>query len=255
MPSAYRVNRPWLLLPSRFGLVPFGAFSPKLTFLVSTASTLGTFGASYLIRPLGAIVLGTYADRAGRKAAMLVSIILMMVGTLLMAIMPTYATIGIFAPLGILAARLIQGFAVAGEFGSATTFLAEHAPELRGWLRHRTCNAALADDLLQDLFLKALRQGNRFCELTNARAWLFEVARNLLADHLRVAHHVRAGHIRCSDHDLLDGHAHRIQPALASQLTDHLLKHRQAQIQVLPPLAKKQVELGQHGLRHGRRAG
>ncbi|OIP19502.1 MAG: RNA polymerase subunit sigma-70 [Comamonadaceae bacterium CG_4_9_14_3_um_filter_60_33] len=65
-----------------------------------------------------------------------------------------------------------------------------HAAELRGWLRHRVGNDALADDLLQDLFLKALRQGERFCELTNARAWLFEVARNLLADQLRVAHHM-----------------------------------------------------------------
>jgi RNA polymerase sigma-70 factor (ECF subfamily) len=71
-----------------------------------------------------------------------------------------------------------------------TTAWTAHAPELRGWLRHRTNNAALADDLLQDLFLKALRQGNRFCDLQNTRAWLFEVARNLLADQLRVAHHM-----------------------------------------------------------------
>lgn len=70
-----------------------------------------------------------------------------------------------------------------------TTAWTSHAPELRGWLRHRTGNAALADDLLQDLFLKALRQGTRFCELHNARAWLFEVARNLLADQLRIALH------------------------------------------------------------------
>ncbi|MFZ4623344.1 MAG: sigma-70 family RNA polymerase sigma factor [Rhodoferax sp.] len=68
-----------------------------------------------------------------------------------------------------------------------TTAWTEHAAELRGWLRHRTGDAALADDLLQDLFLKALRQGERFCDLRNARAWLFEVARNLLADHLRMA--------------------------------------------------------------------
>jgi RNA polymerase sigma-70 factor (ECF subfamily) len=58
---------------------------------------------------------------------------------------------------------------------------------LRGWLRHRVGNAALADDLLQDLFLKALRQGEHFCAIDNARAWLFEVARNLVADQLRVA--------------------------------------------------------------------
>ena len=63
-----------------------------------------------------------------------------------------------------------------------------HESELRGWLRRRVGNNALADDLLQDLFLKALRQGTRFCAVENARAWLFEVARNTLADHLRVAH-------------------------------------------------------------------
>ena len=61
-----------------------------------------------------------------------------------------------------------------------------HAPELRHWMRRRLRNPLEADDLLQDLFLKALRQGERFCSVHNARAWLFEVARNLLADRLRV---------------------------------------------------------------------
>jgi RNA polymerase sigma-70 factor (ECF subfamily) len=63
----------------------------------------------------------------------------------------------------------------------------QHAPELRGWARHRMASTADVDDLLQDLYLKALRQGDRFCSLQNARAWLFEVARNTLADRLRVA--------------------------------------------------------------------
>ena len=61
-----------------------------------------------------------------------------------------------------------------------------HAPELRHWMRRRLKNPAQADDLLQDVFLKALRHGERFCSAHNARAWLFEVARNLLADRLRV---------------------------------------------------------------------
>jgi len=61
-----------------------------------------------------------------------------------------------------------------------------HEPELRGWARHRLGSAEDAEDLLQDLFLKALRQGERFCSVHNARAWLFEVARNTLADRLRV---------------------------------------------------------------------
>ena len=68
-----------------------------------------------------------------------------------------------------------------------TTAWTQHTPELRGWLRHRLGNPAEVDDVLQDLFLKALRQGERFGALHTPRAWLFEVARNLLADRLRVA--------------------------------------------------------------------
>jgi RNA polymerase sigma-70 factor, ECF subfamily len=62
----------------------------------------------------------------------------------------------------------------------------ENEAELRGWLRHRLGNAVDADDMLQDLFIKAMRQGERFCAIGNARAWLFEVARNAVADRLRV---------------------------------------------------------------------
>ena len=63
----------------------------------------------------------------------------------------------------------------------------QHEAELRGWLRHRLGNAADAEDLLQDVFLKAVRQGERFCAILDARAWLYEVARNTLADRLRLA--------------------------------------------------------------------
>jgi MHS family proline/betaine transporter-like MFS transporter len=95
--------------------------------------TFGTFGVSYLVRPLGALVLGAYSDRIGRRAAMLMSISIMMVGTALMAIMPTYGTVGILAPIAVLIARLLQGFAVAGEFGSATAFLVEHSRHRKGF--------------------------------------------------------------------------------------------------------------------------
>ena len=61
-----------------------------------------------------------------------------------------------------------------------------HAPELRAWLRHRMSQPQEVDDLLQDLYLKAWGQGARFCDVANARAWLFEVARNALADRLRM---------------------------------------------------------------------
>ena len=94
---------------------------------------LGTFAASFLIRPVGAIVLGSYADRAGRKPALSLSIALMVVGTLLITAMPSYDAIGLVAPIGILLARLIQGFSAGGEFGSATALLVEHMPHRRGY--------------------------------------------------------------------------------------------------------------------------
>ena len=108
-------------------------FFPTADPTTALLLTFGTFGVSYLVRPLGALVIGAYADRAGRRAAMLLSIVIMTIGTGLMAIMPTYGTIGILAPIAVLIARLLQGFAVAGEFGSATAFLVEHSKERKGF--------------------------------------------------------------------------------------------------------------------------
>lgn len=62
----------------------------------------------------------------------------------------------------------------------------QHAPELRSWLRQRLSQSQDVDDMMQDLFMKALRQGSQFCDVTNARAWLFEVARNALADRFKI---------------------------------------------------------------------
>jgi MFS transporter, MHS family, proline/betaine transporter len=90
--------------------------------------TFATFATTYLIRPLGGMVLGSYADRKGRKNALTLTLLLMMVGTLIMAIAPTYALVGVWGGVIILLSRLIQGFSAGGEFGTATTFLIETAP-------------------------------------------------------------------------------------------------------------------------------
>src|SRR3984893_6301232 len=105
-----------------FDLVVYGFFAVTIAKLffpagndtVSLLLTLGTFGVSFFMRPLGAIVIGAYADRAGRKAALTLSILLMMMGTLIIALLPTYSSIGIAAPLVLVLARLIPGFSAGG---------------------------------------------------------------------------------------------------------------------------------------------
>ena len=86
---------------------------------VQLVQTYAVFGVTYLIRPIGGLLIGAYADRHGRKKALVLSIRLMVIGTLMMAFMPGYAALGILAPLGVVVARLIQGFAAGGEFGAA----------------------------------------------------------------------------------------------------------------------------------------
>jgi MHS family proline/betaine transporter-like MFS transporter len=110
------------------------AFFPSNDATTSLLLTFGTFGLSYLARPIGGIVLGAYADRYGRKASLMISIVMMTFGTLALAVMPTFATIGVLAPLLVLLARLVQGFSAGGEFGSSTAFLVEQMPERRGFI-------------------------------------------------------------------------------------------------------------------------
>ncbi len=108
-------------------------FFPADDEWVSLLFAVGSFGVSFITRPVGAIVLGMYADKKGRKAALTLSILLMIIGTLAIAAMPSYQQIGIVAPVTILLARLVQGFAVGGEFGSATAFMVEHSTRGRGY--------------------------------------------------------------------------------------------------------------------------
>jgi len=94
---------------------------------LSLMASLATFGAGFATRPLGAYVLGRYADRHGRKPAMLLSMMLMGLGILMLALTPGYNMIGYAAPVIAVTARLIQGFALGGEVGSATAYLIESA--------------------------------------------------------------------------------------------------------------------------------
>ena len=103
------------------------AYFPAESHFASLMMTLATFGAGYLMRPIGAIILGSYMDRHGRREGLLLTLGLMSVGTLVVAVMPGYATIGIAAPLLVLLGRLVQGFSAGAELGAVSVYLAEIA--------------------------------------------------------------------------------------------------------------------------------
>jgi MHS family proline/betaine transporter-like MFS transporter len=121
------------LIYGYFAVTLAKVFFPVGNGTVGLLITFGTFGLSYLVRPLGAIAIGAYTDRHGRRAGLTLSIALMMIGTAMMAATPGYATIGLAAPLLVMLARLLQGFSVGGEFGSATAFLVEHSDSRKGF--------------------------------------------------------------------------------------------------------------------------
>lgn len=122
-----------LLVYGFFAVTIANAFFPSNSSVTSLLLSLGTFGTAFVVRPIGALVIGSYADRNGRRPALLLTIGLMMLGTLIIAVTPVYARIGVAAPVALVVARLIQGFSAGGEFGSATAFLAEQSAERRGF--------------------------------------------------------------------------------------------------------------------------
>src|ERR1700730_13420112 len=102
-------------------------FFPSGNEYASLMLSLATFGAGFLMRPLGAIVLGAYIDHHGRRKGLLVTLALMAIGTLSIAVLPGYEMIGLFAPLLVVAGRLLQGLSAGVEVGGASVYLAEIA--------------------------------------------------------------------------------------------------------------------------------
>ncbi len=108
---------------------PIGhAFFPSRDPFVSLMASFATFWAAFLMRPLGALVLGAFLDRRGRRAGLILTLALMSVGTAVLALMPGYASIGLLAPALVLLGRLLQGFSAGVELGGVSVFLAEIAP-------------------------------------------------------------------------------------------------------------------------------
>ncbi|HEY6434308.1 MAG TPA: MFS transporter [Acetobacteraceae bacterium] len=109
-------------------------FFPSANATAALLSSFGVFGVGFLMRPLGGIIIGRFGDTHGRKAALIFTVMAMAFGTVLVGVLPTYAMIGVAAPVLLVVARLIQGFSAGGEWGGATAFMVEWAPHgHRGW--------------------------------------------------------------------------------------------------------------------------
>jgi len=103
-------------------------FFPKGDLPAQLLNTAAIFAAGFLMRPIGAWVMGIYGDKHGRKAGLTLSVIMMAVGSLMIAFAPTYAQVGVAAPVLLVIARMVQGLSVGGEYGSSATYLSEMAP-------------------------------------------------------------------------------------------------------------------------------
>jgi MFS family permease len=111
-----------------FAVMIGDAFFPAESEIGRLLGALATFGVGFVTRPLGAAIIGPYADRVGRRAALTLTLLLMSLGSGMVALTPPYSQIGIAAPILLVIARLIQGFSCGGEVGPATTYLLESAP-------------------------------------------------------------------------------------------------------------------------------
>jgi MFS transporter, MHS family, proline/betaine transporter len=109
-------------------------FFPQTDEVTALLSTFLAYGLGFVARPLGGIIIGRLGDTRGRRAALMLTIFMMAAGTVLIGVLPTYASIGLLAPLLLVVARLLQGFSAGGEWGGSTAYIVEWAPAgQRGW--------------------------------------------------------------------------------------------------------------------------
>ena len=149
----------FFLYNSAAALVFNRLFFPQFDPLTGTLLAFATYALGFVARPLGGIVFGHFGDRIGRKRLLMLSLVLMGVATVLIGLLPTYARIGIWAPLALIALRLVQGFAVGGEWGGAVLMAAEHGDAARRGLWASWPQAGVAAGFLLSAGMLALVNG------------------------------------------------------------------------------------------------
>jgi MHS family alpha-ketoglutarate permease-like MFS transporter len=145
------------------------AFFPKGDATSQLLNTAGIFAVGFFMRPLGGWLFGRIADKHGRRTSMIVSVLMMCFGSLMVACLPTYASVGALAPALLLVARLIQGLSVGGEYGTSATYMSEVAvPGKRGFYASFQYVTLIGGQLLAVLVLVVLQQ---FLSNDELKAW------------------------------------------------------------------------------------
>jgi MHS family proline/betaine transporter-like MFS transporter len=134
-------------------------FFPDTDKTTALLATFAVFAISFLVRPLGGVVWGHIGDKVGRKQALSLSILIMSGATFCIALLPSYATVGVFAPILLLLVRVVQGFSASGEYAGASAFLVEYAPAKRRGLYASVVPASTASGLLLGSLIAALLTG------------------------------------------------------------------------------------------------
>ena len=146
-------------------------FFPAQEEITSLLSAFAAFGVGFVVRPLGGIVIGRLGDVRGRKAALVLTIVLMAIGTVMIGCVPAYESIGVAAPVLILIARLLQGFSAGGEWGGATAFIVEWAPSEQRGLYGSLQQSSVAFGLLLGSAIAAAVSTLLSADAVDAWAW------------------------------------------------------------------------------------
>ena len=167
------------------------SFFPSGDITAQLLNTSAIFAVGFFMRPIGGWLMGNYADRHGRKKALIVSVIIMCIGSLIIAVTPTYQSIGIYAPAMLVLARLLQGLSVGGEYASSATYLSEMAtPNRRGFFSSFQYVTLIAGQLFALLILVLLQQCFLTAEQLEVWGWRIPFAigalLSLLALYLRL---------------------------------------------------------------------
>ncbi|QDH60264.1 MFS transporter [Pandoraea pnomenusa] len=157
-----------LLVYAMFAITISRLFFPQGDPQSALLLSLMTFASSFLIRPVGAVVLGIMADKVGRRATLSFAAMLMLAGTILIAISPTYDAIGVWAPVILVTGRLLQGFSVGGEFGTANSYLTEQSASRKAFFASLQFSASGLAVLAASLFAYF---SNHFLSQDQIYAW------------------------------------------------------------------------------------